>query len=171
MGNNTTIASTTNPTSTRITQIDQSAADSFGDVGRIGVKVDVPLFEGGRIAARVRDERAKLRTAEQRLRKLELQIRLDVETGTLNATSAQERIQVTEKSIAAGKESLRIEREKYDVGRGTITDVLDVQSALLEAQTSYYRALADYDIALAQLRLAMGEDFTQTGKPNTGNLP
>jgi outer membrane protein TolC len=150
---------------------DQSAADSFGDVGRIGVKVDVPLFEGGRIAARVRDERAKLRVAEQRLRKLELQIRLDVETGTLNATSAQERIQVTEKSIAAGKESLRIEREKYDVGRGTITDVLDVQSALLEAQTSYYRALADYDIALAQLRLAAGEDSTQPSKPNTGDLP
>ena len=171
MQNNTTIASTINPTSTRITQIDQSAADSFGDVGRIGVKVDVPLFEGGRIAARVRNERAKLRVAEQRLRKLELQIRLDVETGTLNATSAQERIQVTEKSIAAGKESLRIEREKYDVGRGTITDVLDVQSALLEAQTSYYRALADYDIALAQLRLAAGEDSTQPSKPNTGDLP
>jgi outer membrane protein TolC len=171
MRNNTTITSTLNPTSTRITRLNQSSADSFGDVGHIGVNIDVPLFEGGRVAARIRDERAKLTGYEQRLRKLELQIRLDVETGVLNATSAQERIQVTEKSIAAAKESLRIEREKYDAGRGTITDVLDAQSALLDAETTYYRALADYDVALAQLRLAVGEDPAQPSTPNTGNLP
>jgi len=41
------------------------------------------------------------------------------------------------------EESPRIEREKYDLGKGSITDVLDAQSALLDSQTNYYRALAD----------------------------
>ena len=177
MRNNTTVASTLTPTlsqsdtgatvlnvdpSARISRSNQVDADSFVDVGQIGVRVDVPLFEGGRISGRIRAERAKLAAAQQRLRKLELQIRLDIETASLNATSAQERIQVTERTVAEAKESLRIEREKYDFGRGTIVDVLDAQSALLESQTSYYRALADYNIALAQLRLATGEDYRGT---------
>ena len=133
------------------------AADEFEDVARIGVTMDIPIFEGGAIRARIARERAKLDAARQRLRKLELQIRLEVETAVLNATSARERVGVTEKAIAEAEESLRIEREKYDYGKGAIVDVLDAQSALLTAQTSYYRALADYNIATAQVRLATGD--------------
>ena len=85
-----------------------------------------------------------------------MQIRLDVETAILNVTSAWQRVVSAEKSIALAEESLRIEREKYEYGKGTITDVLDAQSALLEAQTGYYRTLAEYKTAVAQLTLAMG---------------
>jgi outer membrane protein TolC len=75
----------------------------------------------------------------------------------LNIGSAAQRVEATEKSIEQAKESLRIEREKYDLGKGAIVDVLDAQSALLDSQTNYYRALADYNVALAQLKLAIGE--------------
>ena len=127
------------------------------DVGMVGVAVDIPLFEGGQIGARVRQEQAKLSAARHRLSELKLQIRLDVETAILNARSANERIQATKTAIASADESLRIEREKYDVGKGSITDVLDAQSALLDSQTNYYRAVADYNTALAQVHLAVGE--------------
>ena len=73
-------------------------------------------------------------------------------------TSSQERVQVTERSIEQAKESLRIEREKYDLGKGSITDVLDAQSALLDAQSIYYHALRDYNTAVAQWYLAIGDE-------------
>lgn len=133
------------------------AADSFEDVGRVGVIVDIPLFEGGSLNAQIAKERAKLYTAQQRLRKLELQIRLEVETAVLNIESARRRVAVTQKSIAEAEESLRIEREKYNFGKGAIVDVLDAQAALLNAQTTLYRALSDMNVARAQLDLAMGE--------------
>jgi outer membrane protein len=79
-----------------------------------------------------------------------------VETAVLNVGASLERVHATEKAIEQAKESLRIEREKYDLGKGAIVDVLDAQSALLDSQTNYYRALADYNVALAQLRLATG---------------
>ncbi len=132
-------------------------ADSFADLGRVGVTMDVPIFEGGRIRAQVAGERAKLRGAQQRLRKLEQDIRLEAETAVLNANSARERINVIRKSVAEAEASLRIERRKYDLGKGAIVDVLDAQAALLNAQTNYYRALADYHIAQAQVRLAAGD--------------
>jgi outer membrane protein TolC len=122
----------------------------------VGVIADIPLFEGGQIDARVRQEQARLSAARYRLRELKLQIRLDVETAILNLRSARERIQATESAVGLAQESLRIERQKYDLGRGSITDVLDAQSALLDSQTNYFRAWADYDTGTAQLALAVG---------------
>jgi outer membrane protein TolC len=134
-----------------------SGMDNPHDIGAVGLFVDIPLFEGGQIDARIRDELARLEAQRERLKKLELQIRLEVETAAANVNSLRQRIITTEKSIEQAKESLDIEREKYGLGKSTITDVLDVQGALLEAQSTYYRALADYEAAKAQLRLATGE--------------
>jgi len=38
---------------------------------------------------------------------------------------------------AQAEESLQIEREKYDLGKKSITNVLDARSALLDSQTNY----------------------------------
>ena len=118
---------------------------------------DYPIFDGGRITAQINEQEARLASAQANLRKLELQIRLDVETALLNVNSARKRVQATQKAIEQSKESFRIESEKYDLGKGSITDVLDAQSAMLDTQTNHYRALAEYNIALAQLGLATGE--------------
>jgi len=134
-----------------------AGANNPEDVGFVGVVVDVPIFEGGRIAARVTEQRAKLAAAQARLQKLELQVRLDVETALLNIAAARERVLATQKAIAQAEESLTIERDKYNGGKGTILDVLDAQSALLESQTSYYQALAAFNTAQAQLSFAKGE--------------
>jgi len=80
-----------------------------------------------------------------------------VETSISNGRAARERILAYERALTSADESLRIEREKYNIGKGSITDVLDAQSALLDSQTNYYRAMADYNTALAQVRLAVGE--------------
>ncbi len=76
-----------------------TGADDSEDVGRIGLAAEVPLFQGGRIRARVREERAKLAAARERLRQLELRIRLEVETALLNFGSATERVQTLRKSV------------------------------------------------------------------------
>ncbi len=129
------------------------------DLGRIGVMLELPLFEGGRTRATVARERANLGAARERLRELELRIRLEVESAAVSIHSSSQRIRATAKASEQAEESLRIERQRYELGRGSITDVLDAQSALLEAQTSHYRSLADYRTALALLVLAVGEEI------------
>lgn len=132
--------------------------NSNDDVGSIGITLTVPLFEGGRTAAQIRQELATLAASQERLRKLELQIRREVETAALNVQYARARIEATRTSIAQAQESLRIERMKYDLGSGSMTDVLDAQSALLQSETNLARAVADYRIAIASLKLAIGEN-------------
>ncbi len=139
-------------------RLDIAGVSTSEDIGRIGIVLDIPFFEGGRVRAKVRAERARLAEQQARLRQLEQQMRLEVATALLNRRAASNRLEATGKAVDQATESLRIEREKYELGRGAIVDVLDAQSALLESQTNHYRALADLHIAQAQLRLATGSD-------------
>jgi len=129
------------------------------DAARIGITFEMPLFDGGRTGARVDEENAKYAAQQERLYKLQLQVRLEIETAHANLGSALERLASTGKTIEMAQESLRIEQEKYALGRGTAQDVLDAQAALLDAQTSQIRALADANIATAQLALVTGEEL------------
>jgi outer membrane protein TolC len=123
----------------------------------MGVVAEYPIFDGGRIRSQISEQETKFASQQQQLRKLTLQIRLDVETAIINVNSARERVFATKKAIEQSEESFRIEQEKYDLGKGSITDVLDAQSAMLVAQSTYYVSLADYNIAVAQLGMATGE--------------
>jgi len=93
---------------------------------------------------------------EDQVRKIELQVGLDVETSLLDVTSSVKRVRANEKAVEQAKESLRIEQQKYSYAKGSVTDVLDAQSALLQAETNHSRALADYQIARARLELSTG---------------
>ena len=139
------------------TDLANRGLDNPHAVGSVGLFVDIPLFQGGQIDAQIREEQAKLESQRERLRKLALQIRLEVETAAANVNFIRQRIITTEKSVEQAKESFDIEKEKYEFCKSTITDVLDSQGALLDAQSIYYRALADHETAKAQLRLATGE--------------
>lgn len=127
------------------------------EVGVIGAYMVIPIFEGGRIIAGIKREIGRLNAQREMLRKLELEIQLEVETAVSDIESARSKVGVTQKAVEQARESLRIEGEKYNLGKGAIVDVLDAQSALLDSQMNYYRALADYNTALARFRLAIGD--------------
>ncbi len=130
---------------------------SVVDVGQIGLYLDVPLFEGGRVGADVREQQARLSGMRERLRQAELKVRLEVEAALLDHGSAMERVALSEATIGQATEAFRVETEKYAVGKSTISDVLSAQSELLDAEASRARALADANIAVAALRRASGE--------------
>jgi len=132
----------------------------YDDDGSVGVILTLPLFEGGRISAKVREEISALAAAQERLRKLNLQVCQEVETAVLDVDSSSARVRATEKALEQARESLRIETLKYNLGAGTVTDVLDAQTALLVTETTYYRALADFRTALARLNLAVGGNLS-----------
>ena len=131
--------------------------DDSGDTGRIGVAMEMPLFQGGSVDASIRENRAEYAAARQRLRSLEHRIALEVETAVLDVQAADEQVRAGRTTVALARETLRIEQEKYAAGTASVADVLDAQAALLDAEKTYYRALAEFRTAVARLHLAMGE--------------
>lgn len=132
-------------------------ASDYEDIGRVGCVLEFPIFEGGKRGSELDMEKAKLAGLKNKLRELELQIRLEVESAGYHLASTRKRLAATGKAVEQALESLRIEKEKYDLGKGTITDVLDAESALLEMRTNRYVAMADYNLQIAFLRFATGE--------------
>lgn len=136
----------------------QQGVDDHVAVGRASLSVDLPLFDGRLTSARIAEQSARLKASRERARRLELQVRFEVETAVADIAAARERVLTTQEAVAQAEESYRIMREKYDLGKGTMTDVLDAQAAFVAAQTNHARAKADLAVAHARLLLAIGED-------------
>jgi outer membrane protein len=132
---------------------------ALADVGQVGLYLDVPLFEGGRVTADVREEQARLTSVRERLRQAELRVRLEVEAALLDFKSALERVELSEATIGQATEAFRVETEKHTEGKSTISDVLSAQSDLLDAEASRARALADANIAAAAITRALGDEI------------
>ena len=133
------------------------AVDVTEDIGRIGLVATFPLLDGDLTAARVAEQRARVRRVGAGQRQLELRVRHEIEVARSETIAARERVRTAEQAIGQAEESFRIMKEKYALGMGTMTDVLSAQTALVDAQTSHARALADLAVADARRKLAVGE--------------
>jgi outer membrane protein len=136
---------------------------AFKENWSLGVRLVVPVLDGGLIKAEIDRERMELEKVKEEERLVRLSINREVKDALLGMANAKERIAVTEAAIESARESLRVELVKYTTGSGTSTDVVDAQTVLLRTQTDYYQALYDRQISLASLRKAAGEDGCGNG--------
>jgi outer membrane protein len=123
-----------------------------------GVKLTMPIMDGGSIRSEINREKVQLERAREEERLLKHTITREVRDAHLNIENGQERIEVTRKAIDSARENLRVELLKYDTGTAMSQDVIDAQTALLRAETDYYQADFDKETAIAYLRKAIGED-------------
>lgn len=121
----------------------------------VGLKVN--LFDGFATTSRYRQAVENLGKQRDSLRLVREQIRLELATSLNDARVAAERIKTVETAIRQGEENLRINRDRYQAQVGTATDVIDAQTLLTQIRTDYFRAVFDYQVAVARVRKAMGE--------------
>lgn len=67
-----------------------------------------------------------------------------------------EQIQIADGNLAAAREDLRVQNERYRVGAATILDLLTSQAALTTAEVNVIQTRFDYVIARAQLEATVG---------------
>lgn len=130
------------------------------NTGFAGVTFSWNVWDLGRTEARVAEARAATRAREEAAAEASLQRRLELANAEAGVRSATARIDASRMAVEQAQESLRIEQRKYDLGQGTITDVLDAQAAADEAESLRARALADHAIFLASRDFAAGHVFT-----------
>lgn len=122
-----------------------------------GVTVGWPLFTGfARERARGR-ARAELGRAEATLRAEELQIGEEVWAARSRLDETFEAARAADALVADAGESLRVARERYRFGAGTVADLLDTQAALARASAARVSAWFDYRTAQAAFLRATGE--------------
>ena len=116
-----------------------------------------PFFDSGATSGKVKQASSQLKQAEYGLEQLRQAVALEVRQSLLDLGAAEEKISAAKKSVEQAEEGLRLAKERYEYGVGTSVEVTDAQTALTQAQTNYYNALYEYQLAQARLEKATGE--------------
>lgn len=122
----------------------------------VGLSVELPLFTGFSNKHKLAKTKAELRQTEAQTHRLIQQVRQEVWTAHSKLTESFETIQAAEVLVKDAEESMRTTRKRYEAGAGTVTDLLDAQTALARAEAADVAARWGYYIAKAQLHRATG---------------
>jgi outer membrane protein TolC len=123
----------------------------------VGVKLQIPIFEGGRRYYRMRSAR-HLRTEVHYLQQnADKSVRLWVEQSYRSVRNAEERYRRLNPSVNLAKENLRQNEKRFQTGLGTSLEVIDSQLALEKSEIEQLTSLYDYYKSLNDLSLATGE--------------
>ncbi len=130
-----------------------------GDSWLAGVTLDLNVFDGGQILAKIRQSTSELAQVKEMLRKATLGIGLEVEQARLALETARERLGVTDQAVAQADESAALSRARFEKGLLLTADLIGVESRLIEARMRHAFAAADERIAVADYRRALGLSF------------
>lgn len=135
---------------------DSSVSGDRTTSAQVVAQLDVPLYQGGEVHARVRQAKE---IAQQRRFELELvrdQVRAAVIAafGQLEASIAQ--IEAAQAQVTAAETALTGVREEARVGQRTTLDVLNAQQELLNARVNLITAQRDRVVAGYSVIQAMG---------------
>jgi len=123
----------------------------------LGVELSVPVFQGFSRAAEVSKARLQHQINKEILEQTKQNIALEVKQAWANLRLAKQQIAVTADAEQAAEEDLRLNKEKYALGSGTMLELITAQVAYTQAKTNHIQAIYDYQIAKAQLEKAIGE--------------
>ena len=121
------------------------------------VTLTIPVFDFG--ASRSRETQARLRaqSAEMQRETTLRQLRQEFYTARATALGALVRIRETQSAVDNALKNLVIILARYRAKKATITDVVDAQSAFVEARLSNSQAVIDYRTSRVRLEPNFGQ--------------
>lgn len=128
-----------------------------------GVELQLDLFSGGGKLAQLSRERAAAEQVQALRQSAEDNVRLEVRRAYYDADSAAQELEVARAASAQAEESLRIQKNRYDEGLATVTELLRVEEAVHRAKNNYWNAVYRSLTSEAALELA-GGTLTATSK-------
>jgi outer membrane protein len=134
-----------------------ASAGQVGSATSVGVSVNLPIFQGGRPAAQIRQAQELRGQAIERATEVERQVISSARSAYAVWTSSQEVIKSAEAAVNANKLSLEGVRAENSVGTRTILDILNAEQELLNSQVTLVTARRDAYVAGFNLLAAMGE--------------
>jgi outer membrane protein TolC len=133
------------------------AKDRFYSTWDLGVSVSMDLWNWNATLRQTQQAKALLAQALDVLGQLRDAAAVEVRQSWLALKSAREKIDVAGVAVAQADENLRVTNERFKEGVALNSEVLDAETALLQAKTGHTQALVDLELAKAGLAKAVGE--------------
>jgi outer membrane protein len=120
---------------------------------RVGLSVDIPIFDRYLTRSQVSQARISSRTAHYEYEKRQREIEVEIGQAYAEYQSAVSRVEVTAYQTAYAAKALESTQERYESGAATLTELTTARSAYVEAR--YNQVDAD----LTRIIQAMSLDF------------
>ncbi len=137
-------------------EVDSESFSDSADSYTVGATVQLNLYAGSGISAKIRAARSAL----EKVTALQKGLRRDVEIQTreayLGVRNAWKRITVAQQAAIQSAEGLNMVMKRYRSGLLTIVDLLDAQVADQQTRGLHLKALHDYKVARIKLAAAAG---------------
>lgn len=141
----------------------KSADDVYwSDFSSIGLNLKIPIFTGFGTRARVRQAEVDLKKIQADKEDTKLSLDLAFENARTQIENSLITIKNQKENAQLAQEVLDNTRNNYYQGLAPLTDLLDAENALVEAQNNYTSALLEYKLAEIQLIKSKGELRTLT---------
>ena len=128
-----------------------------------GISAQWDLWDGFSTRSKVREAMANLESTREEQRKLRLALDLEVEQAQLDLKTANERLVVTNTTVAQASESTELTHARFEQGLALSTQLIDAETALVSARVRRAEAEADQRIAVAALRKALALPQLENG--------
>lgn len=121
------------------------------------LSVSIPLFHWGEGAMKVRKARREVENA--RLEEVENTrlMTLEARQAAINLEDGARLVSAAEVALEQAQESLRVERNRYDVAMGSLTELLDAQTQWYQSRSNLIEARTQFQINLTEYRRAVGD--------------
>jgi outer membrane protein len=123
----------------------------------IGVKLNVPIFDGFARNSRVKKAKLQLEQTNNDIDSLKESIDNDVVQARLKITAAVVTIDNQKQNMQLAEKVYNSTRLKYEQGLGSNIEIVNAQADLRQAQNNYYSALYDAIIAKIDYLKATGK--------------
>jgi len=107
---------------------------------RVGLSLNIPIFNRNQTKAAVQTATINIEKAEIQKQSTEKDIYKKVETAYQNAVSAQEQVIAADASKTAAEQSYNLAQKKYELGGLSTTDLVISQNTYTNAQQNYLQA-------------------------------
>ncbi|MEO6583993.1 MAG: TolC family protein, partial [Ferruginibacter sp.] len=123
----------------------------------IGLRLNVPIFDGGARNARIEKAKLDLQKIKNNIDQLKLSIDNDVEQARLKMKNALATIESQKRNIQLAEQVYRTTKLKYEQGLGSNQEIYNAQTELKVAQNNYYSSLYDAISAKIDYLKAIGK--------------
>jgi outer membrane protein len=134
---------------------------STGTQSTIGLSANVPIFQGGLPAARIRQSQAQQGQALEQVVGTERAVVQAARAAFANYDAALRQIEAQTVAVQANELALEGARAEQTVGTRTVLDVLNAEQELLNSQVALVTAKRDSYVAGFQLLNSMGQAQAQ----------
>jgi len=124
----------------------------YGPYAAVGVNVQIPIFNGFLFSAKSRESDLRTQATRQRLMDLRNRISRDVRTSWLAASTAFDRVNVSEQLLAQANQALDLAQTRYKLGLSSIVELSQAQLQQTQAEIGNAQAGYEYRLALSVLR-------------------